>query len=153
MSAPHRPFHPWESQPLTNLSTNGNMTAQSTRLSGPKEVVGLKRLVAFSFAMMLLVTGCSSQKTEPSAQHDHGQASVPVMKYEIGSNDWSALEAYAPKDDVMEAYQFAVDHPEVLNYMPCYCGCYEDDGHTSNTHCFVDQVEDNVAILDFMGLG
>lgn len=112
----------------------------------------MKSILAASLAVLLLITGCS-QTSEESNQKGHGQAAAPVMKYEVGSNDWSALEAFSPKDNVKEAYQFAVDHPEVLNYMPCYCGCYEEDGHTSNTDCFVEKVENNVAILDNMGLG
>ena len=112
----------------------------------------LKKLLAASIAFLLLITGCS-QTNEDNHAEGHQQVAAPVMKYTLGSNNWSALEAFSPKDNVKEAYQFAVDHPEVLNYMPCYCGCYEEDGHTSNTHCFVDRVEDNVAILDNMGLG
>lgn len=38
---------------------------------------------------------------------------------------------------VVEAvYEFAARHPEVLRYMPCFCGC-ERKGHGSNHDCFV----------------
>lgn len=36
-----------------------------------------------------------------------------------------------------EAYQFAVNNPDVLKYIPCYCGCGQLDGHTSNLDCFI----------------
>lgn len=36
-----------------------------------------------------------------------------------------------------EAYQFAVDNQDVLKYIPCYCGCGQLDGHTSNLDCFI----------------
>ncbi|MDO8735593.1 MAG: PCYCGC motif-containing (lipo)protein [Thermoleophilia bacterium] len=36
-----------------------------------------------------------------------------------------------------EAYQFAVDNQDVLKFIPCYCGCGELDGHTSNLDCFI----------------
>ena len=118
-----------------------------------KEVSTLKKVLATSIALLLFMTTGCSQTNEENHSEGHQQAAAPVIKYTMGSNDWTALEAYSPEDSMKEAYQFAVDHPEVLNYMPCYCGCYEEDGHTSNTHCFVDRVEDNVAILDNMGLG
>ncbi len=109
----------------------------------------MKKVSLTLIACLLLVTGCSGSKE----QHSHGQATAPVLTYEIGSNDWSVITAYSPKEKVLEAYQFAVEHPEVLDYMPCYCGCFEEDGHINNTHCFVQKVEGNTAILDTMGFG
>lgn len=78
---------------------------------------------------------------------------VPVLTYKIGSNDWATVTSLTDSPEILEAYQFAVEKPEVLNYMPCYCGCYEEDGHTSNTDCFVDNAEGQVATLDTMGFG
>ena len=39
---------------------------------------------------------------------------------------------------VQEVYAYALEHPEVLRYMPCYCGCVSA-GHMSNLDCFIDQ--------------
>jgi len=33
-------------------------------------------------------------------------------------------------------YRFAVDRPDALRYMPCYCGCGRL-GHADNRHCYV----------------
>jgi hypothetical protein len=41
-----------------------------------------------------------------------------------------------PPDVVNAAYTFAAEHPEVLSYVPCYCGC-ERSGHRGNDDCFV----------------
>jgi len=41
-----------------------------------------------------------------------------------------------PIDVVRSVYEFAARHPEVLRYVPCYCGC-ETNGHASNDDCFV----------------
>jgi hypothetical protein len=41
-----------------------------------------------------------------------------------------------PPDVVNAAYKFAAEHPEVLSYVPCYCGC-ERSGHRGNDDCFV----------------
>jgi hypothetical protein len=37
---------------------------------------------------------------------------------------------------VQQVYEFAARHPEVLQYVPCYCGC-ERLGHAGNHACFV----------------
>ena len=34
------------------------------------------------------------------------------------------------------AYAYAVEHPDVLAWMPCYCGC-AGMGHANNASCFV----------------
>ena len=41
-----------------------------------------------------------------------------------------------PQDVVAGVYRFAAEHPEVLGYVPCYCGC-EKGGHRGNDDCFV----------------
>jgi hypothetical protein len=41
-----------------------------------------------------------------------------------------------PAEVVRAAYVFAAEHPEVLSYVPCYCGC-ERSGHRDNEDCFV----------------
>jgi hypothetical protein len=41
-----------------------------------------------------------------------------------------------PMEVVRAAYAFAAEHPEILAYVPCYCGC-ERQGHRGNDDCFV----------------
>lgn len=44
--------------------------------------------------------------------------------------------------EIIEAYVFAAKHPEVLQYMPCFCGCEADRiQHESNYDCFVDIID------------
>lgn len=37
-----------------------------------------------------------------------------------------------------DAYQAARDVPEVLEQVPCYCGCMSNAGHRNNLDCFTD---------------
>ena len=37
---------------------------------------------------------------------------------------------------IRAVYEFAARHPEVLQYVPCFCGC-ERSGHQHNENCFV----------------
>ena len=43
---------------------------------------------------------------------------------------------------VQEAYQFAAANPDVMENIPCYCGC-GNIGHASNYACYVSHVDDN----------
>jgi hypothetical protein len=37
---------------------------------------------------------------------------------------------------VQAVYTFAARHPEVLHYVPCFCGC-QRSGHNNNDDCFI----------------
>ncbi len=40
---------------------------------------------------------------------------------------------------VATAYQIAREVPELLERMPCYCGCYVKPGHRNNLDCYTDR--------------
>lgn len=69
-----------------------------------------------------------------------------------------ALEALLPHDirqapaEVREAYRFAIANPDILHYIPCYCGCGAE-GHTSNASCYVkDYSTPGKLVFDRMSL-
>ena len=47
-----------------------------------------------------------------------------------------AFPSARPPEIVMAVYEFAARHPEVLAYVPCFCGC-EHAGHRGNEDCFI----------------
>jgi hypothetical protein len=47
---------------------------------------------------------------------------------------------------ITAAYKFAAEHPEVLTFVPCFCGC-ERGGHKGNEDCFVKQRADNGDVI------
>jgi hypothetical protein len=59
-----------------------------------------------------------------------------------------------PMDVVRATYDFAAQHPEVLSYVPCYCGC-GSQGHKHNESCFVSRrdARGNVVEWDTHGFG
>jgi hypothetical protein len=59
----------------------------------------------------------------------HQQASYPPLPTQ-------PFEPPRPQDVVRSAYLFAAEHPEILSYVPCFCGC-ERAGHKGNEDCFV----------------
>jgi hypothetical protein len=82
-----------------------------------------------------------------AGQHDHGRAGaaapagkvVPLKAAPAGALpplpevDFPPVQ---PMPIVRQVYEFAARHPEVLQYVPCYCGC-ERAGHNGNHDCFV----------------
>jgi hypothetical protein len=59
------------------------------------------------------------------------------------------FQAYAPPrphEVVNAAYRFAAEHPEILSYVPCFCGC-ENSGHDGNHDCFVKERAPNGDVI------
>lgn len=104
-----------------------------------------------SVAVLAIVPlACGGRNGDTSATPRPGttQAS-PEAQANPTQEEWVTIEgvdfpirmARAPAE-VQEAYVFAAHHPEVLQYMPCYCGCErEPDVHKANIECFVDQID------------
>lgn len=40
---------------------------------------------------------------------------------------------------VAKVYWIAQEVPELLERMPCYCGCYVNPGHRNNLDCYTDR--------------
>ena len=96
-------------------------------------------------ALLLLTAACDRSSEVASAgadvfrpgaetPADTGWVKIEGVEFPAGMEDTNP--------EVLEAYIFAAQHPEVLQYMPCYCGCeHPRTGHTSNLDCFVDMID------------
>jgi hypothetical protein len=89
------------------------------------------------------LAGCSAEGKAGAANHDFAMAPLTDMPSEVQQ---------APVA-VQQAYQFAVTNPEILQQIPCYCGCGAM-GHTSNYACYVaDTGADGEVVFDNHALG
>ena len=103
------------------------------------------RLTGFILSAAALVALTVSPAAAQHQGHDHGtapmkpMASRGPMKPHVGALPPLPYDGYPsprPMPVTQAAYEFAARHPEVLQYMPCYCGC-ERGGHGANHDCFV----------------
>jgi len=63
----------------------------------------------------------------------------------MASLDQMPAEVQTAPTVVQQAYQFAAANPDVMQHIPCYCGC-GNIGHTSNYSCYVSGVDDQAHI-------
>ena len=92
----------------------------------------------------LTLAGCSSRV---------GQSSVddPLLAWPAEDRWPEIFHQAAP--GVQETYRFAVANQDLLQWMPCFCGCGEQ-GHASNADCYVQEVRnDGSVLLDAMSFG
>jgi hypothetical protein len=105
--------------------------------------INLKLLSVLIFLPLFLVvlTGCT--RSEASAQDNLNMESLDGMPAEVKS---------APVM-VQQAYQFAAANSDVMQHVPCYCGCGAM-GHTSNYSCYVSGVDlQGIVTYDTHALG
>jgi len=111
-------------------------------------VVALVAVAIAVAAFMYVKRGDQKETTQAAAQSAQAQPTTPPVAEvpEINRKPHPQknlpplpVQAFAPPrppDVVRAAYVFAAEHPEVLSYVPCFCGC-ERSGHRGNEDCFV----------------
>jgi hypothetical protein len=132
-----------KSQSQSPSSTSGAPPEQG-RSSTPMLAAGI--VLVLAIVGLVAYTRSSPEETAPSAQAAAPPAAIvdPPVAAKLGPHPQANLpplpfQAYAPPrpmETVRAVYRFAAEHPEVLGYVPCFCGC-ERGGHRGNDDCFV----------------
>lgn len=108
---------------------------------------GRRRVLGLLLGAGVALAGCG----RAAAPGDQGLPTDTALVAWPARGQWPA-QVQAASGATKEAYYFAVNAPEVLAYMPCYCGCGETDGHVSNEDCFVkERRADGSVVLDAHG--
>jgi hypothetical protein len=76
-----------------------------------------------------------------AAARPHKQDNLPPIPF-------AAYAPPRPPDVVTADFHFAAEHPEVLSYIPCFCGC-QQGGHRGNHDCFVKSRAANGDVLEW----
>ncbi len=97
-------------------------------------------------------SACSGGEPTPVGGGSDGGAAqadgspVNAMGYMVHTDhvahDATTLPEYASTPELARLYTFAYEHPEVMSYMPCTCGCGAM-GHNSNWNCYVKGIDAN----------
>ena len=100
------------------------------------------------FAAVILAWGIYFEKqasrVEQAAEFAPWNPSWPELP---GSSGFASH----PLEFIKAAYAFAARRPDVVQYLPCYCGC-EKQGHKSLEFCFVKKrTASGIAQWDNMG--
>ena len=122
-----------------------------------KHVTVLLGIAGVTLVTTIVVAAQSAPKSA-SAQApktDSKAASGPVrMRVSTPPLPNVGFAPVRPMDVVRATYDFAAQHPEILKYVPCYCGCGEQ-GHKANESCFIARrdARGNVLEWDTHGFG
>jgi hypothetical protein len=106
---------------------NNNQPSASTAVAPAQPAAAVPAAPAQPSAVQATATpppAAPAQALKPHTQKQYPPLALPG--YALGRS----------QDAIRAAYQFAADHPEILTYVPCFCGC-ERSGHKGNEDCFV----------------
>jgi len=88
------------------------------------------KLIFFPLLIILLLAVLSAC----SSQSENQQTMMPLNQV--------PNEVQSAPVSVQQAYQFASANPDIMQQIPCYCGC-RAIRHTSNYSCYVQSVDAN----------
>jgi uncharacterized protein with PCYCGC motif len=92
-----------------------------------------------SLAVLVVLPACSAKEQS--------------VQLNMMSMDKLPAEVQSAPVTVQQAYQFAAANPDVMEHIPCYCGC-GNIGHTSNYSCYISAIDEQGALtFDSHALG
>ncbi|MGG3800965.1 PCYCGC motif-containing (lipo)protein [Metabacillus fastidiosus] len=113
----------------------------------------LKRLfLCISIISITILTACGQSEKESEQHSDHDEHSMGDIREETASA--SELPSFLDDkpEDMRTIYAAVAHNGELLQYIPCYCGCGSTVGHKNNDHCFIkERKEDGKIIWDDHG--
>lgn len=102
----------------------------------------VRPLLVLSMALLVspTVVGCGGSTQGDGWTAAQTPAHTPAMHdtsaEALAQAAWNARPAYVRSQPRVEAaYAYAMARPDVLSWLPCYCGCVAMD-HRSNLDCF-----------------
>lgn len=100
---------------------------------------------ALVFATSLVLNAAPQGPAKPATKLPAPAGALPPLPV-------VPFEPVLPRPVVQQVYEFAARHPEVLEYIPCYCGC-ERMGHKANDECFVKSRAANGRVTEWEAHG
>jgi hypothetical protein len=122
-------------------------------------------LLACTASLAIALAACNGRNGDAAEPGADELASATGERASAAQGQWVTIDGVdfparmaRVGPEIQEAYVFAAKHPEVLQYMPCYCGCeQEQPPHQANIDCFVDQIDRSGerprVTIDPMGFG
>lgn len=114
----------------------------------------MKKIMMASFlAFTLVLSACSSSNNESSEpDQEDEQMMIGDVHEETSSVDVMPHFLEDKPEDMQIIYRAVAAHQDLLEQIPCYCGCGDSVGHMDNYDCFIhDNKEDGRVVWDDHG--
>jgi len=97
----------------------------------------------------LLIAGCADKEEKHDVHDEDHRVHAPNGDLQELTASADVLPSFLDQqtDELKLVYQAAGKSHEILEWIPCYCGCAESAGHTSNKNCFINKVNEDGSIV------
>ncbi len=115
-----------------------------------------KTISIFIVLALMLLSACGENKknvendpvaTEGETSHERDSHASGDIQEETASANVLPSFLEDKQENIRLVYQVAGQSTEILEWMPCYCGCGESSGHKSNLNCFIQEKREDGSIV------
>lgn len=115
----------------------------------------MKKFLPILTTSFLLLTACSSNEAtstkKESVAEEHNETTHNHLSGDLqettASKDILPSFLDGKSEDLRLVYQVAGQATDILEWIPCYCGCGESAGHQNNLNCFIAEVKEDGSIV------
>lgn len=107
----------------------------------------------FPLVLIILLTlvACNSEVEEQQVKEAdehllHNHLSGDLQEWTNSSEELPVF-LNSQSEQIRQVYTLAGAASEVLQWIPCYCGCGESAGHRNNLNCFISEKREDGSIL------
>lgn len=109
------------------------------------EVNKVKKLLIIGLISIFFLTACG--KTDIDNHAEHGEEHSGDLREQTASVHILPQFLADKSEEMRLVYQAAGIAADVLQWMPCYCGCGESVGHKSNKNCFIYEIKEDGSVV------
>lgn len=112
----------------------------------------MRNLSIFMIFILIFITACSSDNQE-GIEDELNKDISPVYDgmgdiQEETENKETLPQFLQNHDEQMKViYRAVAEHQQLLEHVPCYCGCGDSVEHAHNYHCFIHENKDDGSIV------
>lgn len=107
------------------------------------------KLVSIGIISLFMLSACSGQDagTDKESHSEHQETALSDLREETQSAEKLPNFLKEKPEEMQLIYAAAANHKELLENIPCYCGCADSVGHKDNYDCFVHENKENGAVV------
>nr|WP_041267750.1 PCYCGC motif-containing (lipo)protein [Geobacillus genomosp. 3] len=104
-------------------------------------------MAACMLSVGVLLSGCADGSSQEQSHSNMTKTATGDIRETTKSTEHLPSFLGAFEEEMAILYQQAAEHRELLEQIPCYCGCGQSAGHKNNYDCFIYENKKDGAVV------